>query len=70
MAQLELVKHERFSQQLLETVRSGSMDEWTSERLIEWGFEHFAPRIALSASFGLLYPAGVPIWISISASTP
>ena len=52
MAQLELVKHERFSEELLETVHSGSMDEWASERLIEWGFEHFAPRIALSASFG------------------
>ena len=52
MAQLELVKHARFSEALLETIRSGSMDEWTSERLIEWGFEHFAPRIALSASFG------------------
>ena len=52
MAQLELVKHERFSEELRETVRSGSMDEWSAERLIEWGFEHFAPRIALSASFG------------------
>ena len=37
---------------LLEQVRSGELDQWPAERLIEWGFEHFAPRIALSASFG------------------
>ncbi len=38
--------------QILEEVRSGRMDAWPAERVIEWGFEQFAPRIALSASFG------------------
>lgn len=37
---------------LIEQVRSGAMQDWPAEQLIEWGFEHFAPRIALSASFG------------------
>ncbi len=37
---------------LLAQIRAGELDAWPAERLIEWGFEHFAPRIALSASFG------------------
>jgi thioredoxin-dependent adenylylsulfate APS reductase len=28
------------------------MDLWPAERVLEWGFDRFAPRIALSASFG------------------
>jgi len=52
VAQLELVSHSRVPEEILEQVRSGAMDGWPAERLIEWGFEQFAPRIALSASFG------------------
>ncbi len=37
---------------VLEIVGSGELDTWTAEQLIEWGFDHFAPRISLSASFG------------------
>ncbi len=37
---------------ILERVRSREMDAWPAEQVIEWGFEQFAPRIGLSASFG------------------
>ena len=37
---------------VLAEVRSGEMDLWPAERVLEWGFDRFAPRIALSASFG------------------
>lgn len=37
---------------VLSEVRSGEMDLWPAERVLEWGFDRFAPRIALSASFG------------------
>jgi thioredoxin-dependent adenylylsulfate APS reductase len=52
MAQLEVVEQTRVPENILETIRSAAMDKWPAERLIEWGFDHFAPRIALSASFG------------------
>ena len=52
MAQLELVAHSRVSGETLEQVRSGAMDGWSAERVLEWGFDRFAPRISLSASFG------------------
>ena len=52
MAQLELVTHSRVAERILERVRSGTMHDWPAERLIEWGLDEFAPRIALSASFG------------------
>ena len=42
----------RIPEALLAQVRSGELNDWPAERLIEWGFEHFAPRISLSASFG------------------
>jgi thioredoxin-dependent adenylylsulfate APS reductase len=56
MGQLELVTGGALAPQipdaLIEEVASGRMDTWSAERVVEWGFEHFAPRIALSASFG------------------
>ena len=52
MPQLELVRTERFPERTLAQVRSGGMNEWPAQRLLAWGFENFAPRIALSASFG------------------
>jgi phosphoadenosine phosphosulfate reductase len=33
-------------------IESGELDGWEAIKLIEWGLAHFAPRIALSASFG------------------
>lgn len=33
-------------------IESGRLDGRSAQDLIHWGFEHFAPRIALSASFG------------------
>ncbi|MFQ5513976.1 MAG: phosphoadenylyl-sulfate reductase [Myxococcota bacterium] len=52
MAQLELVRPARLSDDVLEAIRSGDMNDWAAERLIEWSFDRFAPRVALSASFG------------------
>jgi phosphoadenosine phosphosulfate reductase len=37
---------------ILEQVRSGHFEGWTAEELLGWGIDTFAPRIALSASFG------------------
>lgn len=52
MTSLELVKPSPIPESVLDEVRSGRLDGWAPQRLIEWGFERFAPRIALSASFG------------------
>ncbi len=37
---------------VLDEIRSGALENAGAEKIIEWGFERFAPRIALSASFG------------------
>jgi len=37
---------------VLEQIPSGSFDEAPAEDILRWGFDNFAPRIALSASFG------------------
>src|SRR5262245_16184924 len=53
--QLELVERPRpprFTESLLEEVRSGRLDALAPQDLLAWGLERFAPRIALSASFG------------------
>jgi phosphoadenosine phosphosulfate reductase len=42
----------RIDPAVLEEIASGELEGESPERLIEWGFERFAPRIALSASFG------------------
>jgi len=42
----------RIPDALLEEIRSGRLNGRSAEELIGWGFERFAPRIALSASFG------------------
>ena len=61
MAKLELVQAAesestpsavRIAPALLAEIESGAMDQWSAEQVLEWGFENFAPRIALSASFG------------------
>ena len=55
MGQFELVTpapEPRISEEIFAQVQSGKMDAWPAERVIQWGFERFAPRIALSASFG------------------
>jgi phosphoadenosine phosphosulfate reductase len=43
---------ERVPADVLEEIRSGRLDGSSAEDLIRWGFDRFAPRIALSASFG------------------
>lgn len=55
MGQLELVRPGadlQIPEDVLEEVRSGAMDDLPAERVLDWGFRQFAPRIALSASFG------------------
>jgi len=42
----------QLSDAVIELVNSGETQSWSAERVLEWGFEQFAPRIALSASFG------------------
>lgn len=42
----------RASADVLEEIASGRLDGLRAEELIRWGFDRFAPRIALSASFG------------------
>jgi phosphoadenosine phosphosulfate reductase len=37
---------------VLEEVRSGALNEKSAQEILQWGFERFVPRIALSASFG------------------
>lgn len=37
---------------ILAEIRAGDLDGASAERVLEWGLERFAPRIALSASFG------------------
>ena len=37
---------------VLEEIRSGKLNGLSAEAILRWGFDHFAPRIALSASFG------------------
>lgn len=49
MAQLEQISPEPT---LVAQVDSGEMNAWPAERVLAWGLETFAPRIALSASFG------------------
>ncbi|MBM4336122.1 MAG: phosphoadenylyl-sulfate reductase [Deltaproteobacteria bacterium] len=42
----------RVSASVLEEIESGGLDGLVAEELIRWGFDRFAPRIALSAGFG------------------
>ena len=42
----------RVSASILEEIESGRLDGLPADELIRWGFDRFAPRIALSASFG------------------
>jgi phosphoadenosine phosphosulfate reductase len=44
---------------LLARIESREMDGWEPIKVLEWGLLHFAPRIALSASFGA--PEGMVI---------
>jgi len=37
---------------VLAQVQSRALDSYSAEQLLSWGFDTFAPRIALSASFG------------------
>lgn len=42
----------RIAPAVLEEIRSARLDGSSAEALLQWGFDRFAPRIALSASFG------------------
>ena len=37
---------------LLKDLETAREERWAAERVLEWGFDFFAPRISLSASFG------------------
>jgi thioredoxin-dependent adenylylsulfate APS reductase len=52
MAATSLALAPRIAESVLDEVRSGELDQLSAERILEWGFDRFAPRIALSASFG------------------
>ncbi len=52
MTELQLARPIELPGDVFAEIDAGSMNSWSPEKLIEWGFEHFAPRIALSASFG------------------
>lgn len=67
MSKLELVREPEkspapatISESVLEEVRSGRLEGLSAEQVLEWGFDRFAPRIALSASFGS--PEGLVIF--------
>jgi len=53
---------------VLEEVRSGALADWKPEQVIRWGLDHFAPRVALSASFGA--PEGMAILHMMHAIAP
>ena len=42
----------RIAPAVLEEIRSGRLNGLPAQDLLRWGFDRFAPRIALSASFG------------------
>ncbi len=50
----------QLSDPVLHELESGAINSWSAEKILEWGFDHFAPRIALSASFGS--PEGMVIF--------
>jgi len=52
MAELERGKSVQVPEACLGEVRSGKLEELAPLELLRWGLDHFAPRIALSASFG------------------
>jgi phosphoadenosine phosphosulfate reductase len=52
MVAASAVETPRSPASVLDEIRSGALENAGAEKLIEWGFERFAPRIALSASFG------------------
>jgi phosphoadenosine phosphosulfate reductase len=58
----------RFPTSLRARVESGEMDGWEPVKLLEWGLQVFAPRIALSASFGS--PEGMAILHMMHAIDP
>ena len=72
MAKLELVSPPdsavTIQPALLEQIASGDMDQWSAEQVLSWGFENFAPRIALSASFGS--PEGMVIFDLMNQLAP
>ena len=56
------------SESVLDEVRSGRLEGRSAEQILEWGFDRFAPRIALSASFGS--PEGMVIFDLMHRTDP
>jgi thioredoxin-dependent adenylylsulfate APS reductase len=54
VAQREAESHAevRIPAAVLAEVNTGRFDGWSAEQILTWGLDTFAPRIALSASFG------------------
>jgi len=52
MEQREPVRSVRIPEDCLDEVRSGKLEGSSAKDVLAWGLDHFAPRIALSASFG------------------
>jgi thioredoxin-dependent adenylylsulfate APS reductase len=58
----------RLPPSLLSAIESREMDGWEPIKILEWGLQAFAPRIALSASFGS--PEGMAILHMMHAIDP
>jgi phosphoadenosine phosphosulfate reductase len=52
MSAATLLRVPEIPDEIARQVGSGEFEGHPAEDLLRWGFEHFAPRIALSASFG------------------
>ncbi len=65
---MNFVERLQVPEQVLEEVRNGAIHSWSAEKILEWGFDHFAPRIALSASFGS--PEGMVIFDLMHRTDP
>ena len=52
MTQPQRVLQETHPAPLLEEIERARTEQWSAKQVLEWGLIRFAPRIALSASFG------------------
>lgn len=59
MNEPEIVTPVAHPEDLIHAIDRACREGWSAERVLEWGLERFAPRIALSASFGS--PEGLAI---------
>ena len=52
MTQPQRIPQDSHPSDLIEEIERAERERWSARRLLEWGLDRFAPRIALSASFG------------------